>query len=180
VLLEGLEEWEIQPDEVVLGPRIGIGSFGEVYRGIWRQTDVAVKRLLDQEVSPQMLEEFRQEICIMKRLRHPHVVQFLGAVTQPPHLCIVTQFVPRGSLFKLLHRTPAFNPDDRRRLQMALDIARGMNFLHTCKPPIIHRDLKSPNLLVDKDLTVKVGAQAATGSHRQQPQAVWKLDTGCP
>jgi hypothetical protein len=50
----------------------------------------------------------------------------LGAVTQPPHLCIVTQFVPRGSLFKLLHRTPAFNPDDRRRLQMALDIARGM------------------------------------------------------
>jgi len=44
-----------------------------------------------------------------------------------------------GSLFKLLHRTPAFNPDERRRLQMALDIARGMNFLHTCKPPIIHR-----------------------------------------
>jgi hypothetical protein len=41
-------------------------------------------------------------------------------------LCIVTQFVPRGSLFKLLHRTPAFNPDERRRLQMALDIARGM------------------------------------------------------
>lgn len=50
----------------------------------------------------------------------------LGAVTQPPHLCIVTQFVPRGSLFRLLHRTPAFNPDERRRLQMALDIARGM------------------------------------------------------
>lgn len=156
IVLEGLEEWEIQPDEIVLGPRIGIGSFGEVYRGIWRQTDVAVKRLLDQEVSHQMLDEFRQEISIMKRLRHPHIVQFLGAVTQPPHLCIVTQFVPRGSLFKLLHRTPAFNPDERRRLQMALDIARGMNFLHTCKPPIIHRDLKSPNLLVDKDLTVKV------------------------
>lgn len=156
VVLEGLEEWEIEPDEIVLGPRIGIGSFGEVYRGIWRQTDVAVKRLLDQEVSQQMLEEFRQEIYIMKRLHHPHIVQFLGAVTQPPHLCIVTQFVPRGSLFKLLHRTPAFNPDERRRLQMALDIARGMNFLHTCKPPIIHRDLKSPNLLVDKDLTVKV------------------------
>ncbi|KAL4448958.1 hypothetical protein ABPG77_007675 [Micractinium sp. CCAP 211/92] len=156
IVLEGLEEWEIQPDEIVLGPRIGIGSFGEVFRGIWRQTDVAVKRLLDQEVSSQMLEEFRQEISIMKRLRHPHIVQFLGAVTQPPHLCIVTQFVPRGSLFRLLHRTPAFNPDERRRLQMALDIARGMNFLHTCRPPIIHRDLKSPNLLVDKDLTVKV------------------------
>ena len=51
IVLEGLEEWEILPEEIVLGPRIGIGSFGEVYRGIWRQTDVAVKRLLDQEVS---------------------------------------------------------------------------------------------------------------------------------
>ena len=46
--------------------------------------------------------------------------------------------------------------DDRRKLLMALDIARGMNYLHSCRPPIVHRDLKSPNLLVDKDFTVKV------------------------
>ena len=46
--------------------------------------------------------------------------------------------------------------DQRRRLLMALDVARGMNYLHACKPPIMHRDLKSPNLLVDKDFTVKV------------------------
>ena len=73
-----------------------------------------------------------------------------------PNLCIVTQYVPRGSLFRLLHRTPSFQPDERRRLQMALDVCRGMNYLHTSRPPVIHRDLKSPNLLVDKDLTVKV------------------------
>ena len=48
-------------------------------------------------------------------------------------------------------------PDERRRLLMALDVARGMNYLHSCRPPIVHRDLKSPNLLVDKDFTVKVG-----------------------
>ena len=46
--------------------------------------------------------------------------------------------------------------DSRRRLLMALDVARGMNYLHSCRPPIVHRDLKSPNLLVDKDFTVKV------------------------
>ena len=46
--------------------------------------------------------------------------------------------------------------DDRRRLRMALDVARGMNYLHSCRPPIVHRDLKSPNLLVDKDWTCKV------------------------
>lgn len=150
------EEWEIDAGELMLGPRIGIGSYGEVYRGQWRQTDVAVKRFLEQEVSEGVLEEFKAEVSLMRRLRHPNILQFMGACTAPPNLCIVTQYIPRGSLFKLLHRTPGFQPDERRRLQMALDIARGMNYLHTCRPPVIHRDLKTPNLLVDKDLTIKV------------------------
>ena len=49
---------------------------------------------------------------------------------------------------------PNLELDDKRRLRMALDVARGMNYLHSCRPPIVHRDLKSPNLLVDKDWTV--------------------------
>ena len=49
-------------------------------------------------------QEFRDEVAIMKRLKHPNVVLFMGACTRPPHLCIVTQFVARGSLFRLLHR----------------------------------------------------------------------------
>jgi hypothetical protein len=52
--MEGMEEWEISAEELMLGPRIGIGSYGEVYRGQWHQTDVAVKRLLDQELSEQV------------------------------------------------------------------------------------------------------------------------------
>ncbi len=52
-------------------------------------------------------------------------------------------------------RTPHATLDDKRRLKMATDTARGMNYLHSCRPPIIHRDLKSPNLLVDKDFTIK-------------------------
>ena len=55
----------------------------------------------------------------------------------------------------------ALQLNDQRRIRIALDVARGMNYLHSCKPPIVHRDLKSPNLLVDKDLTVKVCHQAA-------------------
>lgn len=53
-------------------------------------------------------------------------------------------------------RTPQFVLDDRRRINIALDVARGMNYLHSCRPPIVHRDLKSANLLVDKDFTTKV------------------------
>ena len=51
-----LDEWEIEADEIELGPRIGIGSYGEVYRGVWRHTDVAVKRLLEQDLTPHLME----------------------------------------------------------------------------------------------------------------------------
>ena len=147
--------WEIDPAEITLGPRIGIGSYGEVYKGTWRGTEVAVKRFLEQNLSPQLVQEFKDEVDIMARLRHPNVVLFMGAVTRPNQLAIVTQFIPRGSLYRLLHRAKA-DLDARRRLQMALDIARGMNYLHSSRPAIVHRDLKSPNLLVDRDWTVKV------------------------
>jgi len=79
----------------------------------------------------------------------------MGAVTQTTQLAIVTQFIPRGSLFRLLHRSKV-EMDNKRRLQMAVDIARGMNYLHRSNPAIVHRDLKSPNLLVDRDWTIKV------------------------
>ncbi|KAL8480963.1 hypothetical protein ACS0TY_027476 [Phlomoides rotata] len=91
----------------------------------------------------------------MKRLRHPNILLFMGVVTSRQRLCIVTEFLPHGSLFRLLQRNAT--KLERRRRIMALDIARGMSYLHRYNPPIIHRDLKSSNLLVDKNWTVKVG-----------------------
>ncbi|KAI9101600.1 hypothetical protein K1719_023844 [Acacia pycnantha] len=153
--LDDVAEYEIPWEEMVLGERIGLGSYGEVHHGEWRGTEVAVKRFLDQDISGESLEEFKSEVQIMKRLRHPNVVLFMGAVIRPPNLSIVTEFLPRGSLYRLIHR-PNSQLDERRRLRMALDAARGMNYLHTCSPMIVHRDLKSPNLLVDKNWVVKV------------------------
>ncbi|KAG5229801.1 serine/threonine-protein kinase [Salix suchowensis] len=148
-------ECEIPWDEIAMGERIGLGSYGEVYHGDWHGTEVAVKRFLDQDITGESLEEFRSEVRIMKRVRHPNVVLFMGAVTRAPNLSIVTEFLPRGSLYRLLHR-PNNQLDERRRLRMAFDAARGMNYLHNCTPMIVHRDLKSPNLLVDKNWVVKV------------------------
>ncbi|KAK1309138.1 Serine/threonine-protein kinase EDR1 [Acorus calamus] len=155
VAIDDVAEWEIQWEEITLGERIGLGSYGEVYRGDWHGTEVAVKKFLDQDISGDALEEFRSEVRIMKRLRHPNVVLFMGAVTRVPNLSIVTEFLPRGSLFRLIHR-PNNQLDERRRLRMALDVARGMNYLHNCTPTIVHRDLKTPNLLVDRNWVVKV------------------------
>lgn len=155
IALDDVADCEIAWEEITLGERIGLGSYGEVYHGDWHGTEVAVKKFLDQEITNESLEEFRSEVRIMKKLRHPNIVLFMGAVTRPPNLSIVTEFLPRGSLYRLIHR-PNNQLDERRRLRMALDAARGMNYLHNCTPVIVHRDLKSPNLLVDKNWVVKV------------------------
>lgn len=149
-------DYEILWEDLTIGEQIGQGSCGTVYHALWYGSDVAVKVFSKQEYSDEVVLSFRKEVSLMKRLRHPNVLLFMGAVTSPLRLCIITEFLPRGSLFRLLQRNTS-KLDWRRRVHMALDIARGMNYLHHCNPPIIHRDLKSSNLLVDRNWTVKVG-----------------------
>ncbi|KAL8136326.1 hypothetical protein V2J09_002327 [Rumex salicifolius] len=154
-VLDDVGECEIPWEDLVIGERIGLGSYGEVYHADWNGTEVAVKKFLDQDFSGAALAEFKREVRIMRRLRHPNVVMFMGAITRPPNLSIISEYLPRGSLYRIIHR-PNCQIDEKRRLRMALDVARGMNCLHTSRPTIVHRDLKSPNLLVDKNWTVKV------------------------
>ncbi|KAL6908151.1 hypothetical protein ACP4OV_002321 [Aristida adscensionis] len=148
-------DYEILWEDLVIGEQVGQGSCGTVYHAQWYGSDVAVKVFSQQEYSEEMISTFRQEVSLMKKLRHPNTILFMGAVASPERLCIVTEFLPRGSLFRLLQKN-AGKLDPRRRVHMATDIARGMNYLHHCSPPIVHRDLKSSNLLVDKNWTVKV------------------------
>ncbi|KAL8140555.1 hypothetical protein V2J09_006576 [Rumex salicifolius] len=152
-----LDELVIPWNEIALKERIGSGSFGTVHRGEWNGSEVAVKILMEQDFHAEHFKEFLREVAIMITLRHPNIVLFMGAVTQPPNLSIVTEYLSRGSLFRILHRSGAREMlDERRRLNMAYDVAKGMNYLHKRNPPIVHRDLKSPNLLVDRKYTVKV------------------------
>ncbi|XXG64703.1 hypothetical protein AAC387_Pa05g2584 [Persea americana] len=152
-----VDDFDIPWSDLVLKERIGAGSFGTVHRADWHGSEVAVKILMEQDFHAVHFQEFLREVAIMKRMRHPNIVLFMGAVTRPPNLSIVTEYLSRGSLYRLLHRAGAREVlDERRRLNMAYDVAKGMNYLHKRNPPIVHRDLKSPNLLVDKKYTVKV------------------------
>ncbi|KAK7277253.1 hypothetical protein RIF29_18404 [Crotalaria pallida] len=151
------EDLDIPWSELNFKEHIGTGSFGTVLRADWRGSDVAVKILKVQGFDGERFEEFRKEVSLMKRLRHPNIVLLMGAVIQPPKLSIVTEYLSRGSLYELLQMQGVGSSlSEKRRLSMAYDVASGMNYLHQMKPPIVHRDLKSPNLLVNDTYTVKV------------------------
>jgi len=171
--------WAVQWRDLEIVRQIGEGSFGKVYLAKWRETTVAVKVLIstslglgdgeegeegEDAIPPPagpnpLLAGLQKEASMMAAMRHPNVVMYLGVCVDPP--LVVTEYCARGSLTDVLKRgaaTPAgaASLDWPRRLGMALDAAKGMNYLHSSDPPVIHRDLKSPNLLVDKHWRVKV------------------------
>uniref|UniRef100_A0A0E0C5Y0 non-specific serine/threonine protein kinase n=1 Tax=Oryza meridionalis TaxID=40149 RepID=A0A0E0C5Y0_9ORYZ len=149
------EEWNIDFSELTIGTRVGIGFFGEVFRGIWNGTDVAIKVFLEQDLTTENMEDFCNEIYILSRLRHPNVILFLGACMVPPHLSMVTEYMEMGSLYYLIHMSGQKKKLSwRRRLKIVRDICRGLMCIHRMK--IVHRDLKSANCLVNKHWTVKI------------------------
>ncbi|KAE8689103.1 Detected protein of confused Function [Hibiscus syriacus] len=95
-ILREVSEWEIPWENLQIGDRIGIGSYGEVYRADWNGTEVAVKKFLDQDFPGDALVQFKCEVEIMLRLRHTNVVLFMGAVTRSPNFSILTEFLPRS------------------------------------------------------------------------------------
>eukprot|EP01042_Synura_sphagnicola_P036592 gene36592-biopygen10918 len=107
-------------------------------------TDVAVKELLLGQLTDDALREFEAEAQIMKELRHPNIVQFLGYCISP-RPCIVMEYMPRGSLHQLLRNRQAEILWDVR-MRIALDITRGLAYLHA--ENIVHRDIKSMNVLL--------------------------------
>ncbi|XP_051135037.1 serine/threonine-protein kinase EDR1 isoform X3 [Andrographis paniculata] len=149
------EDWNIDFSELTVGTRIGIGFFGEVFRGIWNGTEVAIKVFLEQDLTAENMEDFCNEISILSRLRHPNVILFLGACTKPPRLSMVTEYMEMGSLYYLIHLSGQKKKLSwRKRIKMLRDICRGLMCIHRMK--IVHRDIKSANCLVNKHWIVKI------------------------
>ncbi|OWZ23593.1 Serine/threonine protein kinase [Phytophthora megakarya] len=112
--------------------------------------ELQVEEMIGQDI----LEEFEAEVQIMSILRHPNICLLMGACLEPPTRCLVIEYLPRGSLWNVLRQDVVI--DMGRQYGFARDTALGMNYLHSFQPPILHRDLKSPNLLIDSSYALKI------------------------
>ncbi|CAM9577965.1 unnamed protein product [Phaeothamnion confervicola] len=137
---------EIDFADVSLGKCIGGGGVGMVYEGTFEGKRVALKTLFDPRVDQNLRKEFGDELLVMSRLSHPNVVHFVGACTVPPKLFFVMELCD-ASLFELLH-VQRRRLGTREALDVAVGVAKAMAYLHSRSPPIIHRDLKSHNVLI--------------------------------
>ncbi|KAF3434774.1 hypothetical protein FNV43_RR21860 [Rhamnella rubrinervis] len=150
---DGTDVWEIDLKHLKFENKVASGSYGDLYKGTYCSQEVAIKVLKPERIDSDMQREFAQEVFIMRKVRHKNVVQFIGACTKPPSLCIVTEFMSGGSVYDYLHKQKGVFKLPSL-LKVAIDVSKGMNYLH--QNNIIHRDLKAANLLMDENEVVKV------------------------
>ncbi|XP_059313442.1 leucine-rich repeat receptor protein kinase HPCA1-like [Lycium ferocissimum] len=135
---------------------VGSGGYGKVYRGILPDGQlVAIKRA--EQGSKQGALEFKNEIELLSRFHHKNVVSLVGFCFRQGEQMLVYEYIPNGSLKESLSGKSGIKLDWKRRLRIAHGAARGLQYLHDhVDPPIIHRDIKSNNILLDERLNAKV------------------------
>lgn len=145
--------WELQPEDVQICQRpdgskwyLGRGGFGEVLKGLIDGVDEVAVKLIKMS-SPIAVEQFKQEINTISMLRHRHILQFYGACVQPTCLYMVTELM-KIDLYSALRKDPRYFWSGQYGPEVALGIASGLHYLHSRKPAMVHRDIKSPNILL--------------------------------
>eukprot|EP00731_Ephydatia_muelleri_P031002 Em0022g516a len=146
-------DWEIQAADVEICTKpdgsfliLGRGGFGEVFKGLKDGVDeVAVKVI--KLSHPEVVSQFKEEIELISKLRHRNIVQFYGACIQPSSLYMVTELM-ETDLFSALRRDQRYLWAGTHGRSVASGVASGLHYLHSRKPPVVHRDIKSPNILL--------------------------------
>ena len=140
--------WAVRREEIELtGPELGVGGWATVTVAKFRGAQVAVKRIHNQIISRHNIQLFQREMNIAARLRHPNLIQFIGA-TMEGEMTIIMELMAT-SLRSQLETEEYFQPKLVKAL--SLDVALGLNYLHLFQPdPIVHRDISSANVLLEQ------------------------------
>ncbi|KAF7005135.1 hypothetical protein CFC21_020281 [Triticum aestivum] len=152
-LQEKIGDSEFDRDLLQIKENIASGSSGDLYRGTYLDVDVAIKYLKTGHANDDSKVEFLQQIMILRSVNHENVIHFYGACTKHRDYLIVTEYMAGGNLYDFLHKQNN-SLDLSLILRIAIDISKGMDYLH--QNNIIHRDLKSANLLVGDGQVVKI------------------------
>ena len=138
-------DWVISRDEILITDTcLGVGGWGTVLLGKFRGCKVAVKQIHELILSPHNRRLFEREMNIASRCRHPCLLQFIGATNDEGTPLFVTELM-ESSLRTLLEQQLLPTSDI---CILSVDIAQALNYLHLSKPPIIHRDISSANVLL--------------------------------
>ncbi|PSS10399.1 Serine/threonine-protein kinase [Actinidia chinensis var. chinensis] len=155
---EDQEEWTADLSQLFVGNKFASGAHSRIYRGIYKQRAVAVKMVRipthKEETRVLLEQQFKSEVALLSRFYHPNIVQFIAACKKPPVYCIITEYMSQGTLRMYLNKKEPYSLSTETILRLALDISRGMEYLHS--QGVIHRDLKSNNLLLNDEMRVKV------------------------
>ncbi|EEC74143.1 hypothetical protein OsI_09217 [Oryza sativa Indica Group] len=169
-----IEEIELATEHFADGRKIGEGGYGPVYKGHLDHTPVAIKVLRPD--AAQGRSQFNQEVEVLSCIRHPNMVLLLGAC--PEYGCLVYEYMANGSLDDCLFRRGGGPVIPwQHRFRIAAEIATGLLFLHQTKPePLVHRDLKPGNILLDRNYVSKI---SDVGLARLVPPSVADSVTQC-
>ncbi|KAM0050024.1 putative protein kinase TKL-Pl-4 family [Helianthus debilis subsp. tardiflorus] len=163
---ETVDDFMADLSKLFLGHRFAHGANSQLYHGIYNDEAVAVKiiRVPDddenEELGVRLENQFTREINLLSRLNHKNVIKFVAACRQPRVYCIITEYLSEGSLRAYLHKLEDNTRKEKEYLplkkliKMALDITRGMEYIHS--QGIIHRDLKPENILINGDFQLKI------------------------
>ncbi len=138
-----------------LGSSLGRGSYGDVCQGQWQGVPVAIKQLHVQTLSTALSADFEREAKIMAQCQFPHVVRLYGVCLEAEHTAMVMEYMPKGSLYQVLQDKNEPLPWEPVRWTIAIDIGKGLAYLHHQRK-IVHRDLKSLNVLLDNYYQAKI------------------------
>ncbi|KAF4532664.1 hypothetical protein B566_EDAN002899 [Ephemera danica] len=143
--------WVLQDHELEIKEPIGKGEFGDVMLGLLRGERVAVKRLKD---GSEAAQKFLAEASLMTSMRHENLVQMLGLVMNNKHICLVTEYMSKGSLVDYLRSRGRQHVTKKDQINFAYGTSAGMEYLESRK--VVHRDLAARNVLISEEGIAKV------------------------